>query len=193
MPAAPRPCLHPYGGQDSGRDLYRGLHDHPAGLGRSLEQLTADGRPDAGRSPGTAARLWAMPVRVGGERIGRSGRVAADRVGGEDRRADRPRPGSADQGRCCPAGRRSPARARPAAAARNNVPVTAKFPAWIQPRCPSARELTGWRSGRQPSRTAPSSRNTATKTGPAAAPQCSSLRVHGCGVPGMPAGFTSEA
>ena len=42
----------------------------------------------------------------------------------------------------------SPARARPAAPARNSVPATAKFPAWIQPRGPSARELTGWRSGR---------------------------------------------
>jgi hypothetical protein len=40
-----------------------------------------------------------------GERIGRSGRIAADRVRGEDRRADKPRLRSADQGRCCPAGR----------------------------------------------------------------------------------------
>jgi hypothetical protein len=82
-----------------------------------------------------------------GECIGRSWRVTADRVRGEDRRADKPSPCGADQGRfCLTAG--SPARARPAAPARNNVPVTAKFPAWIQPRGPSARELTGWRSGR---------------------------------------------
>ena len=38
MPAAPRPCLHPYGGQDGGRDLYRGLHHHPAGLERGYER-----------------------------------------------------------------------------------------------------------------------------------------------------------
>jgi hypothetical protein len=38
MPAAPRSCLHPYGGQDGGRDLYRGLQHHPAGLERDYEQ-----------------------------------------------------------------------------------------------------------------------------------------------------------
>ena len=37
----------------------------------------------------------------------------------------------------------SPARASPAAPARNNVPATAKFPVWIQPRDPGAGEL-GW-------------------------------------------------
>jgi SAM-dependent methyltransferase len=41
-----------------------------------------------------------------GERIGRSRRVAADRLSGEDRRADKPCPCGAGQGRCCPAGRR---------------------------------------------------------------------------------------
>jgi hypothetical protein len=41
-----------------------------------------------------------------GESIGRSGRVAADRISGEDRRADKPCSCGADQGRCCPAGRR---------------------------------------------------------------------------------------
>ena len=38
MPAAPRSCLHTYGGQDGGRDLYRGLQHHPAGLERDHEQ-----------------------------------------------------------------------------------------------------------------------------------------------------------
>ena len=38
MPAAPRSCLHTYGGQDGGRDLYRGLQHHPAGLERDYEQ-----------------------------------------------------------------------------------------------------------------------------------------------------------
>ena len=31
MPAAPRSCLHTHGGQDGGRDLYRGLQHHPRG------------------------------------------------------------------------------------------------------------------------------------------------------------------
>ena len=31
MPAAPRPGLHPYGGQHGSRDLYRGLHQRPRG------------------------------------------------------------------------------------------------------------------------------------------------------------------
>ena len=38
MPAAPRSCLHTYGGQHGGRDLYRGLQHHPAGLERDYEQ-----------------------------------------------------------------------------------------------------------------------------------------------------------
>jgi hypothetical protein len=38
MPAAPRSCLHTYGGQDDGRDLYRGLQHHPAGLERDYKQ-----------------------------------------------------------------------------------------------------------------------------------------------------------
>ena len=43
MPAAPRSCLHTYGGQDGGRDLYRGLQHHHAGLERDYEQeFTAD-------------------------------------------------------------------------------------------------------------------------------------------------------
>ena len=39
MPAAPRSCLHTYGGQDGGRDLYRGTTTrHPTGLERDYEQ-----------------------------------------------------------------------------------------------------------------------------------------------------------
>jgi hypothetical protein len=38
-------------------------------------------------------------------------------------------------------------RPTPAVPARTSVPATAKFVAWIQPRGPSASELTGWRRG----------------------------------------------
>jgi hypothetical protein len=38
-----------------------------------------------------------------GERIGRSWRVATDRIGGEDSRSDKRRACGADQSRCCPA------------------------------------------------------------------------------------------
>src|ERR1700684_2937466 len=87
----------------------------------------------------------------------------------------------------------SPVRDSPAAAARNNVPVRAKLPVWIQPRGPSARELTGWRSGREPSRAPPSMTNAATKAGPAARPQRSRARVHVLAVPGVRAVFTAES
>jgi hypothetical protein len=46
-----------------------------------------------------------------------------------------------------PPARRPAARRSPAAPARNSAPVTAKFAVWIQPRGPSASDLTGWRSG----------------------------------------------
>jgi len=66
MPAAPRSCLHAYGGQDGGRDLYRGLQHHPAGLERDYEQefIVGHGHAQIGQlcAIGFAVRMT-NPVR----------------------------------------------------------------------------------------------------------------------------------
>jgi len=129
-------------------------------------------------------------------RIHRSAIVNLERVRqleiSEDGGTDEPGTRCANQDLPHPRAQRAiTGRHKPAAPARNSVPVTAKFAAWTRPRGPSASELTGWREGRYPGRVAPSVRNVVMKTGPAARPQYSRPRVQLAGRPCALAASTS--
>src|SRR5580698_4534772 len=99
MPAAPRSCLHTHGGQDGGRDLYRGLQHHPAGLERDYEQEFISGicgnLIDAAitRSIGNVPRTDPVPAPL----LRASIRLQQGRTGPpgcrQRRRASRPRRG----------------------------------------------------------------------------------------------------
>jgi hypothetical protein len=79
-----------------------------------------------------------------GERIGRSWRVAADRVSGEDGRADKPRACGADQGRCRPAAGRPVSSARQACGPGQEQRPCHREVCGLDPAARSERERADW-------------------------------------------------
>jgi Protein of unknown function (DUF2637) len=143
--------------------------------------------------------VWGAGGAGLGEHIGRAGRVAADRVGGEDGRADQPRalrrrsgpppgcwPGITSACQSCGRGQEQ----RPC-----HREVCGLDPAAVQAQENSRGDerIKGSRSGRYPIRTASLEQEHCHKDRARGHSQRSRLRVHAGGGPGMLTGLTNEA